>query len=60
MRQLLSEAADAIEELSKYAEAMRKLKYEGWHLERTKYHDGYHAIATMPLPEPPMVEEERE
>ena len=52
----LLEAADAIEELSKYAETMRKLKCEGWYLQQTKYHDGYQAIATMPLPEPPKEE----
>lgn len=53
---LFAEAADAIEELNKYADAIRKLKCEGWHLQQTKYHDGYQAIATMPLPEPPKEE----
>ncbi len=53
---LLDEAADAIEELSKYADAIRKLKCEGWYLQQTKYRDGYHAIATMPLPDPPKEE----
>ena len=48
-----TEAADAIEELSKYADAIGKLKCEGWYLQQTKYHDGYHAVATRPLPEPP-------
>ena len=47
------EAADAIGELSKYANVIRKLKCEGWYLQHTKYHDGYHAVLTMPLPEPP-------
>lgn len=50
---LYNEAADAIEELSKYADTIKKLKHEGWYLQQTKYHDGYHAIATMPFPEPP-------
>lgn len=53
---VLMKAADAIEELSKYADTMRKLKCEGWHLQQTKYHDGYQAVATMPLPEPPKEE----
>ena len=53
---LYNEAADAIEKLSKYADTMRKLKCEGWHLQQTKYHDGYQAVATMPLPEPPKEE----
>lgn len=47
------QAADAIEELSKYVDTMRKLKCDGWHLQQTKYHDGYQAMATMPLPQPP-------
>ena len=54
---ILSEAADAIEELSKYAETMMRLKCEGWYMQQTKFHDGYQAIATMPLPEPPTAEE---
>ena len=49
----LEEAADAIEELSKYTETMRRLKCEGWYLQQAKNHDGYQAVATMPLPEPP-------
>lgn len=53
---LMREAADAIEKLSKYADTMRKLKCEGWHLQQTKYHDGYQAVATMPLPQPPKEE----
>lgn len=50
---VFSEAADAIEELSKYANTIMRLKSEGWYLQQTKHHDGYAAIATMPLPEPP-------
>ena len=50
------EIADAIEGLSKYADTMRKLKCEGWHLQQTKYHDGYQAVATMSLPQPPKEE----
>ena len=53
---LMKEAADVIEELSKYADAIRKLKCEGWYLQQTKYHDGYQAVSTMPLPEPPKEE----
>lgn len=53
---VLMKAADAIEELSKYANAIRKLKCEGWYLQQTKYHDGYQAVSTMPLPEPPKEE----
>lgn len=53
----LKEAADAIEELSKYAGTIRRLKCEGWYLQQTKFHDGYHAVSTMPLPEPPKAEE---
>lgn len=50
------QAADAIEELSEYVNTMRKLKCEGWYLQQTKFHDGCHAISTMPLPEPPKEE----
>ena len=50
---LMTEAADAIEELSEYINTMRRLKCDGWHLQQTKFHDGYQAVATMPLPEPP-------
>ena len=46
-------AADAIEQLSEYADTIGRLKCEGWYLQQTKYHDGYHAIVTMPLPKPP-------
>lgn len=53
---LLHEAADAIEELSEYANYIGRLKCEGWYLQQTKYRDGYHAVATMPLPEPPKEE----
>lgn len=49
-------AADAIEELSKYVNAIIRLKSEGWYLQQTKHHDGYAAIATMPLPQPPKEE----
>lgn len=52
----MHEAADAIEELSKYADTIRRLKCEGWYLQQTKFHDGYHAVSTMPLPEPPKEE----
>lgn len=55
---VLMKAADAIEELKKYADAIKKLKCEGWYLQQIKYHDGYQAIATMPLPEPPKEETE--
>lgn len=47
------EAADVIEELSKYADTIMQLKSEGWYLQQSKYRDGYAAIATMPFPEPP-------
>ena len=47
------QVADIIEELSKYADTMRRLKCEGWYLQQTKFHDGCHDVATMPLPEPP-------
>ena len=50
---LWCQAADAIEELSKYANTIMRMKSEGWYLHQTKYHDGYAAIATMPLPELP-------
>lgn len=50
---LLTDAADAIESMSEYVNTMRRLKCEGWYLQQTKFHDGYHAIATMPLPQPP-------
>ena len=48
-----TDAADAIEELSKYVNTIRRLKSDGWYLQQAKNHDGYEAIATMPLPEPP-------
>lgn len=54
---VLMKSVDAIEELSKYADAIRNLKCEGWYLQQTKYHDGYQAVSTMPLPEPPEKEE---
>ena len=50
---VIEEAADAIEELSEYVSTIRRLKCEGWYLQRTKFHDGYHAVSNMPLPEPP-------
>ena len=53
---LMKQAADAIEELSKYAETMMRLKCEGWYLQQIKSHDGCQAIATMPLPQPPKEE----
>lgn len=55
---LMEEAADAIEVLSKYANTIRRLKCEGWYLQQNKYHDGYQAVATMPLPEQPKEEDE--
>lgn len=53
---LLAEAADIIEKLSKYVNTIQRLKYEGWYLQQTKFHDGYQAIATMTLPELPKEE----
>ena len=53
---VLMKAADAIEELSKYVNAIMRLKSEGWYLQQAKNRDGYTAIATMPLPEPPKEE----
>ena len=50
------EAADAIEAMSEYVTTMRRLKCEGWYLQQTKFHDGYQAVSTMPLPEPPKEE----
>jgi hypothetical protein len=50
------QAADAIEELSKYANTVRRLKCEGYYLQQIKYHDGYQAVSTMPLPQPPKEE----
>lgn len=52
----MCQAADAIERLSEYADTIGRLKCEGWYLQQTKFHDGYQAIATMPLPEPPKEE----
>ena len=56
MNTLCQEAADAIEELSKYANTIMQLKSEGWYLQQSKYRDGYAAIATMPFPELPKEE----
>lgn len=50
------EAADAIDELSKYADTIRQLKFEGWYLQKTKFHDGCQAVSTKPLPDPPKEE----
>lgn len=50
---LMREAADAIEELSEYVNTMRRLKCKGWYLQQTKFHDGYQAVSTMPLPQKP-------
>ena len=51
-KRLMTQAADAVEELSKYVETMMRLKCEGWYLQQTKFQDGYQAIATMPIPQP--------
>lgn len=53
---LFAEAADAIAELSEYANTIMRLKSEGWYLQQTKNDDSYAAAATMPLPEPPKEE----
>lgn len=55
-KELMKQAADAIEAMSEYVNTMRRLKCEGWYLQQTKYHDGYHAVATMLLPQPPKEE----
>lgn len=47
------QAADAIEKLSEYVNTIRRLKCEGWYLQQTKFHDGYQAVSTMPLPQKP-------
>lgn len=49
-------AADALEAMSEYVNTMRRLKSEGWYLQQTKFHNGYQALTTMPLPEPPKEE----
>lgn len=54
---LLAEAANTIEKLSEYVNTIQRLKYEGWYLQQTKFHDGYQAIATMPFPELPKEDE---
>ena len=56
MRQLLSEAADAIEELSVYVRQIEELRKDGYYLQKTKMMTYGQATMTMPLPEPPKEE----
>lgn len=54
----MREAADAIEELSKFSNSLQRLKAEGWCLERTKYDEYGATIQAMEIPEPPKEAEE--
>lgn len=56
MRQLLSEAADAIEKLSAYVRQIEELRKDGYYLQKTKMMTYGQATMTQPLPEPPKEE----
>lgn len=54
--QALSEAAEALEEMCKFADTVNKLRAEGWYMGRTKTDAYGSSVETMPLPEPPKEE----
>ena len=54
---LLQQAANAIEELSCYAQQIEELRKDGYYLQKTKMMTYGQAIMTRPLPQPP--EEEK-
>ena len=56
MRQLLSEAANAIEELTAYVRQIEELRKDGWYLQKTKMMTYGQATMTQPLPQPPKEE----
>ena len=55
-RELMKQAADAIEELMRYVQQMEKLRQEGWYLQKTKMMTYGQATMTMPLLQPPKEE----
>ena len=53
---LLTQAADAIEELSAYVRQIEELRKDGYYLQKTKMMTYGQATMTRPLPEPPREE----
>ena len=53
---LMTEAANAIEELIAYVRQIEELRKDGYYLQKTKMMTYGQAIMTMPLPEPPKEE----
>lgn len=56
VRTNLSEAADAIEELTAYVQQIEKLRKDGYYLQKTKMMTYGQATMTMPLPQQPKEE----
>ena len=56
VRTNLSEAADAIEELTAYVQQIEELRKDGYYLQKTKMMTYGQATMTMPLPELPKEE----
>ena len=55
-KELMKQAADAIEELMRYVQQMEKLRQEGWYLQKTKMMTYGQATMTRPLPQQPKEE----
>lgn len=56
VRTNLSEATDAIEELTAYVQQIEELRKDGYYLQKTKMMTYGQATMTMPLPELPKEE----
>lgn len=56
VRTNLSEAADAIEELTAYVQQIEELRKDGYYLQKTKMMTYGQATMTMPLPQQPKEE----
>ena len=52
-KELMKQAADAIEELTAYVRQIEELRKDGYYLQKTKMMTYGQATMTMPLPEPP-------
>ena len=50
---ILSDAADAIEELTAYVRQIEELRKDGYYLQKTKMMTYGQATMTQPLPQPP-------
>ena len=53
---LMSDASNAIDELSAYVRQIEELRKEGWYLQKTKMMTYGQATMTKPLPVPPKEE----